>query len=183
MNKEDKDRKDIRRAISFKSSGDGSMSPPPVLQKALEFRQGEGVIHHDDKDDENVPNLPNAPPPLMQPVPSGTEQVPGGNLYDNKFSPPVSPKQSRVELIKTDSKEKKKRTPSFNLRRRTRSFKDKYKLPDTLPPVEVEGVLERKHELQSGGKKATIRSWKSFYTALFGQLMAFFKDKEGMYVS
>jgi hypothetical protein len=40
-------------------------------------------------------------------------------------------------------------------------------------------MLERKQELQGGGKRAAIRSWKYMYTAIFGQVMAFFKDKEG----
>lgn len=35
---------------------------------------------------------------------------------------------------------------------------------DSLPPVEIQGLLERKHELQSGGKKAAVRSWKQYYT-------------------
>jgi hypothetical protein len=39
-------RTDIRRSISFKNPADGSISPPPVLQKALGFKQGEGVIVH-----------------------------------------------------------------------------------------------------------------------------------------
>ena len=30
-------------------------------------------------------------------------------------------------------------------------------------------------ELQSGGKPATIRSWKSFYTVLCGQLLCFLR--------
>ena len=45
--------------------------------------------------------------------------------------------------------------------------------------VDIEGALERKQELQTGGKKATIRSWKSYYTVLCGQLLCFFKDKQG----
>ena len=72
-----------------------------------------------------------------------------------------------------------KHTASFNIRRRTRSLKDKHKLPSNLPPAELEGLLERKQELQAGGKKATIRSWKSYYAVLFGQLLCFFKDREG----
>ena len=77
-----------------------------------------------------------------------------------------------------DHSKKSKRTPSFNIRRRTRSFKDKYKLPENLPPVDLQAYVDRKQELQSSGKKATIRSWKTFYTALYGQLLAFFKDQE-----
>lgn len=33
--------------------------------------------------------------------------------------------------------------------------------------------------MQSGGKRATIRSWKTYYTVVCGQLLCFFKDKEG----
>ena len=79
----------------------------------------------------------------------------------------------------SDHSKKSKRTPSFNIRRRTRSFKDKYKLPENLPPADLQANVDRKQELQSGGKKATIRSWKTFYTVLYGQLLAFFKDQEG----
>lgn len=38
--------------------------------------------------------------------------------------------------------------------------------------------VDRKQELQSGGKKATIRSWKNYYVILCGQLLCFFKDEE-----
>ena len=58
--------------------------------------------------------------------------------------------------VKEEGK-KSKRTPSFNIRRRTRSFKDKYKLPENLPPADLDTHLDRKQELQAGGKKATIR--------------------------
>lgn len=73
-----------------------------------------------------------------------------------------------------------KRTPSFTTRRRAQSFRKNQRgvepaEPD-LPPVEMQGMLERKHELQSGGKKAPVRSWKPFYTVLCGQLLCFFKD-------
>lgn len=156
--------KEVRRVISFKSRAEGASSPPPVLQKAYGFRKGEGIVQNDD----DAPTLPDVPPPEML----GDQAMTGR-------SPQLSPKQKRLEALKDDGKDKKKRTPSFNLRRRTRSFKEKYKLPDNLPPAEVEGLLERKQELQTGGKKATIRSWKTLYTVLFGQIMAFFKDREG----
>ena len=76
-------------------------------------------------------------------------------------------------------KEKVKRTLSLKTRRHTQSFKDKYKMPSEMPPSEMEGMLERKQELQGGGKKATIRSWKNYYTVLCGQLLCFFKDRHG----
>lgn len=57
--------------------------------------------------------------------------------------------------------------------------KKAYKLENTLPPAELEGFLERKQELQSGGAKVANRKWKRFYTVLCGQLLCFFKDKRG----
>jgi spectrin beta len=75
---------------------------------------------------------------------------------------------------------KPKRTPSFTTRRRTQSFRKLKKMENLsdLPPVEVEGFLERKHELQSGGKRAAVRSWKHYHVVLCGQLLCFFKDRE-----
>ncbi|XP_052891204.1 spectrin beta chain, non-erythrocytic 1 [Anopheles moucheti] len=79
-----------------------------------------------------------------------------------------------------------KRAPSFTTRRRAQSFRKNQRTggagsesdASLLPPVEVQGMLERKHELQSGGKKAPVRSWKPYYTVLCGQLLCFFKDAE-----
>ncbi|XP_034944641.1 LOW QUALITY PROTEIN: spectrin beta chain, non-erythrocytic 5 [Chelonus insularis] len=83
----------------------------------------------------------------------------------------------RAESMKVDTK-KPKRTPSFTTRRRTQSFRKHQRMEnmDPLSPVEIQGVLERKHELQSGGKKAAVRSWKQYFTVLCGQLLCFFKD-------
>jgi len=82
--------------------------------------------------------------------------------------------------------QKHKRTPSFTTRRRTQSFRRHVKNINTmqnLPPVEIDGFLDRKQELQTGGKRATIRSWKSYYTVLCGQLMCFFRDQEDFFES
>ncbi|UYV61076.1 SPTBN5 [Cordylochernes scorpioides] len=76
----------------------------------------------------------------------------------------------RSESAKLD-KRLPKRTPSFNTRH------PRQPVPSALPPVEIEGFLERKQELQNGGKRATVRSWKTYYTVLCGQLLCFFKDK------
>merc|ERR1719384_114801 len=91
----------------------------------------------------------------------------------------------RVESLKIEP-QKHKRTPSFTTRRRTQSFRRHVKNINTmqnLPPVEVDGFLDRKQELQTGGKRATIRSWKSYYTVLCGQLMCFFRDQEDFFES
>merc|ERR1711892_192516 len=97
---------------------------------------------------------------------------------ENSFS-------KRGESMRLDPK-KHKRTPSFTTRRRTQSFRRHTKNLNTmqnLPPVEMDGFLDRKQELQTGGKRATIRSWKSYYTVLCGQLMCFFRDQEDFFES
>ncbi|KAL7733152.1 hypothetical protein ACLKA6_004671 [Drosophila palustris] len=83
----------------------------------------------------------------------------------------------RAESMKVQPKQPK-RTPSFTTRRRAQSFRKNQKGEGfDLPPVEIQGMLERKHGLQSGGKKAPVRSWKQFHTVLCGQLVCFFKDE------
>lgn len=69
-----------------------------------------------------------------------------------------------------------RRTPSFQTRRAV-SLR-KVRAWDELASIEKYGYTERKQELQSGGKRATIRSWKTHYTIVCGQLMCFFKDEE-----
>ena len=41
-----------------------------------------------------------------------------------------------------------------------------------------EGMLQRKNELDEGGRKAAIRSWRQHYTVLIGPLLNFYKDKK-----
>lgn len=85
----------------------------------------------------------------------------------------------RAESMKIGPKGPK-RTPSFTTRKRATSFRKNQKGGDQfdLPPVEIQGILERKHEQQSGGKRAPVRSWKPFHTVLCGQLLCFFKDED-----
>ncbi|KAK4313156.1 hypothetical protein Pmani_015473 [Petrolisthes manimaculis] len=119
-------------------------------------------------------------------VPRKALEVPdGGGLYRSGSQTSLSSLKrdiKRAESMKVDLK-KAKRTPSFTTRRRTQSFRKHKRMENmaNLPPVEIQGYLERKQELQSGGKKATIRSWKSFYTVLCGQLLCFFKDDDDFY--
>lgn len=50
-----------------------------------------------------------------------------------------------------------------------------------IPSVQMEGLLERKHEQSAGGKRAGFRSWKGYHTVLCSQSchMAFYRDKQG----
>merc|ERR1712098_778411 len=123
------------------------------------------------------------------------EQIRAGQVNGNKSdaSKSVSPTAETVEIEAFRRGEslrlepaKHKRTPSFATRRRTQSFRRHVKNLNqiqNLPPVEVDGFLDRKQELQTGGKRATIRSWKSYYTVLCGQLMCFFRDQEDFFES
>merc|ERR1719350_520359 len=114
---------------------------------------------------------------------NGTKEGPSGSVSPIGIEDPNG--FSRGESMRADPK-KHKRTPSFTTRRRTQSFRRHTKNLNTmenLPPVEVDGFLDRKQELQSGGKKATIRSWKSYYTVLCGQLVCFYRDQEDFFES
>ena len=80
---------------------------------------------------------------------------------------------------RTDSQKKEKRQRTLSLK-----TNKKMALPygmESLPLADMEGMLERKHLHQSGGKMATLRSWKHYYTVLAGQLLCFFKDHHGLY--
>jgi len=69
--------------------------------------------------------------------------------------------------------------PRFNTRRSLRQGpNNRWKMDSSnMPPVTIEGFLERKQQSNSGGKRSTIRSWKSYYTVISGQLLCFFKDQ------
>lgn len=70
-----------------------------------------------------------------------------------------------------------KRNPSFTTRKRSTSMRKVKGMEghgaEDLPPVEVSGFLERKHEQQSGGKRAAIRSWKTYYTGALANCARF----------
>ena len=69
--------------------------------------------------------------------------------------------------------------PRFNTRRSLRqgNANNRWRFDSSnMPPITLEGFLERKQQ-HSGGKRSTIRSWKTYYTVLSGQLLCFFKDQ------
>ncbi|XP_041968361.1 spectrin beta chain, non-erythrocytic 2 isoform X3 [Aricia agestis] len=120
-----------------------------------------------------------APPPAHPaPDPADDDDAPEtlapAPQFDRLPKPDVAAHVKRAEsmsVVKTP-----KRTPSFTTRRRTQSFR-RHQRPDTLPPVEMEGHMERKQEAGQGGKRATVRSWRSYYVVLCGQLLCFFRDE------
>ncbi|CRK98513.1 CLUMA_CG011869, isoform A [Clunio marinus] len=101
------------------------------------------------------------------------------NIFGDRLRRGSEGNVKRAESMKVQPKGPK-RTPSFTTRKRATSFKKNQKTENQfdLPPVEIQGMLERKHDLQSGGKRAPVRSWKLFHTVLCGQLLCFFKDDE-----
>jgi spectrin beta len=103
------------------------------------------------------------------------------NIFGDRLRRGSDGNVKRAESMKVAPKAVK-HTPSFTTRRRAASFRKLGKGGTAnvdqsfLPPVEIQGTLDRKHELQSGGKRAPVRSWKQFHTVLCGQLLCFFKD-------
>ncbi|XP_015599750.1 spectrin beta chain, non-erythrocytic 1 isoform X3 [Cephus cinctus] len=143
----------------------------------------------DPENDEQKPGRPSFYRDRLPPLKSGTVASPPeaasvqkshsiSHMFGDRLRR-TPPDIKRAESMKVDMK-KPKRTPSFTTRRRTQSFRKHQRMEnlETLPPVEIQGLLERKHELQSAGKKAAVRSWKQYYTVLCGQLLCFFKDMD-----
>ena len=62
-------------------------------------------------------------------------------------------------------------------RHRTRSIRDKYRVPLTLGAPSVSGTLMRKQEYQKGGQRAPIREYQPFFASIHGSLMCFFGDE------
>lgn len=115
-------------------------------------------------------------------VQEGSSGVQKSNSFVNLFGDKLRRNSSEANVKRSESMKIQpkipKRTPSFTTRRRAHSFR-KVQKPEgvDLPPVEIQGTLERKHELLSGGKRSPVRSWKPFHTVLCGQLLCFFKDE------
>lgn len=84
------------------------------------------------------------------------------------------------KAARTDSQKKEKRQRTLSLKTKKPAGLQEYKGPGSPVVAEIEGFLERKHELQKGRTKAPLRSWKTYYTVLVGQLMCFFKDERGL---
>lgn len=161
----------ITRTPSFRSKKSPDMAPVEV--------RSQPDMAPEQKSPQRSPIRPMPSPVRTQEPSLPSSQIP---QKDN-----ISPTAKSDEGMNTAAqqeqpkREKVKRTLSLKTKRQnqSQSFKDKYRLPAELPPSEMEGFLERKQELQSGGKKATIRSWRNYYTVLCGQLLCFFKDRHG----
>ena len=57
-----------------------------------------------------------------------------------------------------------------------------FELPSSLPPPVFQGEIERKQDLQAGGKRATMRHWKNCYCCIIEHNLYLFKDKQGFYI-
>ncbi|XP_063234159.1 spectrin alpha chain, non-erythrocytic 1 isoform X2 [Bacillus rossius redtenbacheri] len=145
-------------------------------------RQQEVRSPRDEINGADIPDSSTARVPALETPEPGPLQKSGSisQLFGDQMRRDIK----RAESMKVEMK-KPKRTPSFTTRRRTQSFRKLQRMDqlNQLPPVEIEGMLDRKHELQSGGKKAPVRSWKTYYTVLCGQLLCFFKDHDDFLAS
>ncbi|GBP27213.1 Spectrin beta chain, non-erythrocytic 5 [Eumeta japonica] len=133
---------------------------------------------------EEVPTQAHAQPQREDPMPA---MAPAASS-EPTTPEPATPAPQFDRLPKHDGNVKRaesmsvvktpKRTPSFTTRRRTQSFR-RHRRGDLadITTVEIQGYLERKQEAGCGGKRATVRSWRTYYTVLCGQLLCFFRDE------
>lgn len=95
------------------------------------------------------------------------------------FTPSALKKRMQDSPLRSESFVQKETKPTFMSRRSV--FLKKNDTLGELPPVDMEGMLDRKQELDSGGTKSTSRSWKGYHTVLCGQLLCFFKKRQASY--
>lgn len=159
------------------------------MKRITEERRREDNLHSNMNGMNGNSNHLDVPPPTVkiinhtQPEPSLTKSNSIAHIFGDRLRRASDAGIKRAESMKASAKPPK-RTPSFTTRRRTQSFrKVQDDDPSALPPLDIEGFLERKQELTSGGKKATVRSWKNLYTVLCGQLLCFFKNKDDFVAS
>ncbi|XGW05367.1 hypothetical protein V3C99_016045 [Haemonchus contortus] len=88
-----------------------------------------------------------------------------------------SANSSHISAVDVDMR----KTPSFTTRRGNSVSRNSTSRWEDLGAIDMRGFVDRKQDLQSGSKRATIRSWKNYYTILCGQLMCFFKDESSFY--
>ncbi|XP_044739331.1 spectrin beta chain, non-erythrocytic 1 isoform X2 [Chrysoperla carnea] len=160
------------------------------MKRITEERRREDGLHHHVNMNGNSGNHLDVPPPTVKvishPEPEHTSLTKSNSIahmFGDRLRRGSDASIKRAESMKINAKPPK-RTPSFTTRRRTQSFRKVQDTdPNSLPPLDIEGFLERKHELASGGKKANVRSWKNLYTVLCGQLLCFFKNKDDFVMS
>lgn len=78
--------------------------------------------------------------------------------------------RKREEIVKVKQEEQRPREWNYN-----DNAQGKKKASNS---VTIEGILQRKQELASGGRKAHVRAWKTLYTVLRGHELSFYREKK-----
>lgn len=101
-------------------------------------------------------------------------------ISDDDLAPPenLSPKEQIFKRYDSRRSFPDRNQHQIAARPQTPVIHRKITVSSVPPPTTAEGFLHRKQEIQSGGKRSTVRAWKSYYTVLCGQLLCFFKDKK-----
>lgn len=124
------------------------------LRRQDERRRTQEIIANISSEPNTATTIIDVPQQQQQPIPVVDSSIP----------------ESEVTVKRASSQLKKDRN-------RTRSIRDKYRLPLRLAPPTIGEYLQRKQEFQKGGQRAPIREYQSFYTTIHGNLMCFFVDQ------
>jgi spectrin beta len=84
--------------------------------------------------------------------------------------------QKRREREERERMEKEQQL-ARELEERLRAQEEKNEYQLSMPEPDMDGVLQRKNELDEGGRKAVMRSWRQYYTVLTGPLLHFYREK------
>lgn len=94
-------------------------------------------------------------------------------------TPTKVPPQKPPQLDLSVTTEKLPAPQMSGLKQSLSTTSDFYNIPRTThDTMNKEGMLQRKNELDEGGRKAVARSWKPYYTVLRGAQLLFYKDKK-----
>ena len=74
------------------------------------------------------------------------------------------------EIVKVKQEEQRPREWNYNDNAQSKK--------EASNSVTIEGILQRKQELASGGRKAHARAWKTLYTVLRGHELSFYREKK-----
>lgn len=138
--------------------------------------------------------LPQLSPSSATPIAASVSQSVGSLVEADSSStknPSLSPKKIQIieTVAETETNTRNSMPPPVPTttpgtlrakkdRNRTRSIRDRYKLPLRLPQPSVKDYLNRKQEFQKGGQRAPIREYQNFFTTIHANLMCFFLNEQ-----
>jgi spectrin beta len=102
-------------------------------------------------------------------------------LDEQKKLEQIQKMRQQEEIRLKEQRELQLRRPACEPAKPEQSQTQAVPVPSEMSPttdkVDKEGILQRKNELDEGGRKAAARSWRPYYTVLTNQLLNFYREQ------